>query len=74
MGHRFRGYNSGVEYEARSVQEFCDAFRIGKTRFYNEVKSGDLAIIKIGRKTLITKESEEKWLELKKQAATGRCF
>jgi excisionase family DNA binding protein len=38
---------------AFTVREFCDWARIGHSKFYGLVKSGELPIVKIGGKTLI---------------------
>ncbi len=42
-----------VDRVADTVTEFCAAVRIGRTRFYHDVKAGRIKIVKIGRKTLV---------------------
>lgn len=41
------------------VAEFCRAFGIGRTKFYELVKAGHIKIAKCGRRTLIS-EAEAK--------------
>ncbi len=36
------------------VNEFCDAFRMGRTKFYSLVAAGKIRTIKCGSTTLIT--------------------
>ena len=36
------------------VPEFCDAFAMGRTKFYALVASGKITLIKCGRTTLVT--------------------
>ncbi len=36
------------------VAEFCDAFKMGRTKFYGLVSSGKLRIVKCGNTSLIT--------------------
>lgn len=36
-----------------SVNEFCEAFEIGRTLFYRMVTEGQIRVIKIGRRTLV---------------------
>jgi excisionase family DNA binding protein len=38
---------------AFTVREFCEWARIGHSKFYDLVKSGELPVVKIGGKTLI---------------------
>lgn len=50
----------------RSVNGFCERNGIGRSKFYAEVKSGDLEISKIGTRTIITPAQEAAWLERKR--------
>ena len=45
-----------------SLQEFCRAYGIGRTRTYAELKSGRLRARKAGKRTLITGDDAEAWL------------
>jgi excisionase family DNA binding protein len=47
---------------AMSVRGFCESVGIGRTRFYQEVKTGRLRVRKVGRRTLITADDAEDWL------------
>ena len=38
---------------AFTVREFCEWARIGHSKFYDLVKSGELPVVKIGGKTLV---------------------
>ncbi|MEQ8710234.1 MAG: helix-turn-helix domain-containing protein [Rhodospirillales bacterium] len=38
------------------VKEFCLAFGIGRTKFYQLVKNGELRPVKVGRRTLVPSE------------------
>lgn len=44
---------SDCDRVASGVDEFCRSVGIGRTRFYADVKSGKIEIVKIGRKTLV---------------------
>jgi hypothetical protein len=48
---------------AMSVRVFCESVGIGRTRFYQEVKSGRLKVRKIGRRTIVTVGDAEEWLD-----------
>lgn len=47
---------------ALSIPEFCDAVGIGRSRAYEEIKSGRLRVLKCGRRTLIAKDAVQQWL------------
>jgi excisionase family DNA binding protein len=38
---------------AWTVKEFCSATRIGRSTFYQQVKRGNIKILKCGRRTLV---------------------
>jgi excisionase family DNA binding protein len=46
---------------AMTVREFCDAYRIGRTYFYNLLKSGRLSANKVGTKTIVLRTEAERW-------------
>lgn len=52
----------GTERVADTVNEFCDALRIGRTLFYSEVNAGRIKVVKAGRKTLVPRTEREAWL------------
>jgi excisionase family DNA binding protein len=47
---------------AMGIEEFCDRYGLGRTRAYEEIKSGRLPARKVGRRTLITHDDAEDWL------------
>lgn len=48
--------------QAMSVADFCRDFSISPTTFYAQVKIGKLAILKMGRRTLVSRAEAERWL------------
>lgn len=46
------------------VAEFCQAFGIGRTKFYALVKAGHIQITKCGRRTLISCAEAERFQDL----------
>ena len=49
--------------ELLSVDEFCIAVNIGKTRAYQIFNSDDIKVVKLGRKTLIPQSEMKRWME-----------
>ena len=47
---------------AFSVTEFCRGYGIGRTNAYQEIATGRLRAVKVGRRTLITHDAAEAWL------------
>jgi hypothetical protein len=43
------------------VNDFCEAHGIGRTTFYEEVKLGELKVIKHGKRTLIPDVEAKAW-------------
>ena len=54
-GHRARK-------RAMSIAEFSGNYNIGRTKTYEEIKSGRLRGRKIGKRTIITEDDAEEWL------------
>ena len=52
------------------VDDFCRAHGIGRTFFYNEVKIGEIKIIKVGKRTLVPDSEAKAWQERKARAST----
>ena len=47
---------------AMSIAQFCDRYAVGRTRTYEEIKSGRLRARKIGTRTIIVEDDAEDWL------------
>jgi excisionase family DNA binding protein len=47
---------------ALSIQEFSQVYGLGRTKVYEELKSGRLRGRKIGKRTIITEDDAEDWL------------
>lgn len=48
---------------AYSIAEACGLLSVGRTTLYAAIKRGDLKTHKIGRRTLVTAEALQLWLE-----------
>ncbi len=48
--------------KAYSVAEFCRFYGIGRTHAYAEISAGRLRALKAGRRTLISADAAETWL------------
>jgi excisionase family DNA binding protein len=48
---------------AMSIAEFCQRYGVGRTTAYGEINSGRLRARKIGKRTVITDDDAEHWLE-----------
>lgn len=48
---------------AFSITEFCASYGVGKTTAYEEISSGRLHAVKVGRRTLIPETSAVAWLK-----------
>lgn len=51
-----------MQKRAFSISEFCSRYGIGRTKAYEEIASGHLRAVKVGRRTLITESDAESWL------------
>src|SRR5262245_55011488 len=47
---------------AMSLAQFCERYGPGRTKAYEEIKSGRLRARKIGKKTIIAEDDAEDWL------------
>jgi len=45
-----------------TIQEACWTLAVGATKLYELIKEGHLQSLKVGRRTLITADSIDKWL------------
>ena len=49
---------------AYSIDAFCEANHLGKTRTYEEIREGRLKTFKVGKRRLISFESAAAWRRL----------
>jgi hypothetical protein len=59
--------NSVPEYDrskrrVMNIPAFCERYGLGRTKAYEELKSGRLRGRKIGKRTIITEDDAEEWL------------
>ena len=63
--------NSGISEKERqrrahqrafSIRQFSEIYNIGRTKIYEEIKSGRLRGRKIGKHTIILEDDGEEWL------------
>lgn len=47
---------------AYTIAGFCEAFGVGRSKTYLELKAGRLRAKKLGKKTLITEQEARRWL------------
>lgn len=65
--------NGNSEFKlAYTINEFCEAAGIGRSKAYLEIKSGRLRAIKIGRRTVIRRKDAEDWLDGMQQMQAGQ--
>jgi excisionase family DNA binding protein len=58
---------------AMSIAEFCEQYGPGRTKTYEELKSGRLRARKIGKRTIITEDDAEDWLLRLPVIEVSRC-
>lgn len=51
-----------VAQRAYSIEQFCSAYSIGRTKVYYEEKCGRLRLTRLGGRTLILVEDAERWI------------
>lgn len=47
------------------VKDFCAAFGIGRSTFYEELKRGEIHVIRVGKRTLVPDTEARAWMERK---------
>jgi predicted DNA-binding transcriptional regulator AlpA len=62
---------ASIQQRAMGVPEFCKRYGIGRTRFYQELKEGRLRARKCGRRTIVTEDDAEHWLQRLPALKTG---
>jgi hypothetical protein len=53
---------SANKLRARSIDQFCQCFAVGRTTAYEQIKLGLLRARKVGKRTIITDDDAEEWL------------
>lgn len=48
---------------ALTVSEFCSAYSVGRSTFYQLVKSDRIRPLKVGKRTVIAVSEAERWLD-----------
>ena len=51
------------------INEFCAAHGIGRTLFYREVREGEIKLIKVGGRSLVSDSEARAWMARKAQAS-----
>jgi predicted site-specific integrase-resolvase len=49
--------------EALTLDEFCKRVKIGRTKAYEEVRAGRLVVRKNGKKSIVTAEDGQRYLD-----------
>jgi hypothetical protein len=57
-----RRISESARFRAMSIDAFCARYGLGRTKTYEELKSGRLRGRKIGKRTIICEEDAENWL------------
>ena len=59
-----------ISRQAFDIPEFCEAYRVGRSTTYEEIREGRLKIFKVGKLTRISVEAAENWRRQREEAAT----
>jgi excisionase family DNA binding protein len=68
---RARQRATSIQQRAMSIGDFCQRYGIGRTSVYEEIKQGRLRGLKVGRRTIITEDDAEAWLQRLPVLETG---
>jgi excisionase family DNA binding protein len=60
-----------LEPFAFTVDDACAQTKLGRSTIYGAIKTGELAILKVGDRTLIEPSELRRWLRTKRQAPAG---
>ena len=55
---------------AFDIPVFCEAYRVGRSTTYEEIRQGRLKIFKVGKLTRISVEAAENWRRQREEDAT----
>ena len=53
----------GFRQRGMSIAAFCERYGPGRTKAYEEIRSGRLRARKMGKRTIITEDDAEDWLQ-----------
>ena len=56
---------------ALTLKDFCEAYRVCRETAYQQIRSGRLRALKVGRKTLIMRADAEVWAASLPELRTG---
>jgi excisionase family DNA binding protein len=68
---RARQRVTSFQQRAMSVRDFCERFGVGRTTTYEEIKGGRLRARKVRKRTIITDDDAEAWLQSLPVVETG---
>ena len=59
--------------KAFDIPEFCEAYRVGRSTVYEEIRAGRLKIFKVGKLTRISVEAAENWRRQREEETQARA-
>ena len=62
-----------VARQAFDIPEFCEAYRVGRSTVYEEIRAGRLKIFKVGKLTRISVEAAENWRRQREEETQARA-
>jgi excisionase family DNA binding protein len=68
---RARQRATSIQQRAMSIDEFCQRYAVGRTTVYEEIKQGRLRARKVRKRTIITDDDAEAWLQRLPVLETG---
>ena len=60
-----------MQDEAFTFDEFLGRYKIGRTKAFEEIKSGRLVVARAGKRILISRKRADDWLKLLERPAQG---
>ena len=60
---------ASIARKAFDILEFCEAYHIGRSTAYGEIREGRLNIFKVGKLTRISVEAAENWRRQREEVA-----
>ena len=62
-----------ITRKAFDIPEFCEAYRVGRSTVYEEIRAGRLKIFKVGKLTRISVEAAENWRRQREEETQARA-